>query len=132
MEGIGLLENPLLVGPAISVTVSPAAGAVPLDTKAFAFSCTLRSNVKGPAKGSIRLKLPDGWRSTPDSDPVFVQLRRRQQTVSFQITPGTDSGPKPTPSERWLSTEGKTYEEGYRMVGYPGLRPYPYLPARDL
>ncbi len=21
---------------------------------------------------------------------------------------------------------GKSYEEGYRMVGYPGLRPYPY------
>ncbi len=45
-----LSEQPLIVGPAISVTVSPAAGAVPLGAKSFAFTCTVHSNVKGPAK----------------------------------------------------------------------------------
>jgi hypothetical protein len=25
--------------------------------------------------------------------------------------------------------QGKTFEEGYRLAGYPGLRPYPYYRA---
>ena len=65
VEGIGILEDPLLMSPAISVSLSPSAGAVPLGLKSFAFSCTLRSNVKGPAQGALRLRLPAGWKPRP-------------------------------------------------------------------
>ena len=67
VHGEGIVPQPLIVGPAISVTVSPAAGAVPLGAKSFEFSCTVHSNVKGPAKGTLHLKLPAGWRSTPEA-----------------------------------------------------------------
>ncbi len=65
ISGIGAVSNPVLIGPAISVTVSPSAGAVPLSSKSFAFTATVHTNVKGPAQGVLRLKLPQGWRSAP-------------------------------------------------------------------
>lgn len=125
IEGIGLIDNPLLVGPAISISVSPAAGAVPLDAKSFEFSCTLRSNVKGPAKGTIRLRLPDNWTAAPDEYPFTLSEDGENETVSFQVTPHAVK----TQNYQIKATaqyNGKTYEEGYQMVGYPGLRPYPY------
>ena len=78
ISGIGTVSNPLLVGPAISVTVSPSAGAVPLGSKSFAFTATVHSNVKGPAQGILRLKLPQGWRSTPAQAAFRTGARRRR------------------------------------------------------
>ncbi len=126
---LGIVEQPLLVGPAISVTVTPAAGAVPLDSKSFAFSCTVHSNVKGAAEGTLRLRLPPGWRSAPQSAPFSMSRDGEDHTITFSVTPGVVE-----PGEHRITAvaeyQGKSYEEGYRLVGYPGLRPYPfYRPA---
>ncbi len=125
VEGIGLLENPLLVAPAIGVTVEPGAGAVPLTSKEFEFTCSLHNNVKGAAKGTLRLHLPPGWQSNPEQYPFSLGGDGENQTVSFQVTP---HGIKPESYTIRAVAEyaGKTYAEGYRMVGYPGLRSFPY------
>jgi hypothetical protein len=125
IEGIGLMDNPLLVGPPISISVSPAAGAVPLEAKSFEFSCTLHSNVKGPAKGTFKLHLPNGWTAAPEEYPFTLSEDGENETVAFQVTPHSVK----TENYQIKATaqyNGKTYEEGYEMVGYPGLRPYPY------
>jgi LmbE family N-acetylglucosaminyl deacetylase len=126
---LGVVPQPLLLGPAISVTLSPAAGAVPVGTKAFEFSCTVHSNVKGPAEGSLRLRLPAGWRSTPESAPFSMLRDGEDRTITFSVLPDMVK-----PGEHRITAvaeyQGKTYEEGYRLVGYAGLRPYPfYRPA---
>jgi LmbE family N-acetylglucosaminyl deacetylase len=125
VEGIGIEEQPLLMGPPISVTVSPAAGAVPLTAASFAFSCTLHSNVKGPAKGVLRLRLPPDWESKPGDYAFSLEREGESETVTFQVAPHAI---KPASYEIRAVAEyqGKTYEEGYRLTGYPGLRPYPY------
>lgn len=125
VEGIGILEDPLLMSPAISVSLSPSAGAVPLGTKSFAFSCTLRSNVKGPAQGSLRLRLPSGWNSAPAQIPFSFARDGDGETFTFQVSPHTIEAKK-YEIKAVADYAGKTYEEGYRLVGYPGLRPYPY------
>jgi len=125
VEGIGILEDPLLMSPAISVSLSPSAGAVPLGTKSFAFSCTLRSNVKGAAQGSLRLRLPSGWNSTPAQIPFSFARDGDGETFTFQVSPHTIEAKK-YEIKAVADYAGKTYEEGYRLVGYPGLRPYPY------
>ncbi|MBV9157634.1 MAG: PIG-L family deacetylase, partial [Acidobacteriaceae bacterium] len=128
-EGIGLEEEPLLMGPAISLSVSPAAGAVPLGTTSFGFSCTLHSNVKGPAKGVLRLRLPDGWQSTPSDYPFSIARDGDTETVTFQVAPRAIQ-PESYQIKAVAEYGGKTYEEGYRLTGYAGLRPYPcYRPA---
>ncbi len=129
IPALGIVAQPLLMGPAISVSVSPAAGAVPVGTKSFAFSCTVHSNVKGPAEGILRLQLPAGWRSTPESAPFSMARDGEDHTVTFSVLPG-----EVRPGEQAITAvaeyKGSTYSEGYRLVGYPGIRPYPlYRPA---
>jgi LmbE family N-acetylglucosaminyl deacetylase len=128
-SGLGLLPNPLLVGPEISVTIAPSAGAVPLGTKAFSFAVTVHSNVKGPASGGLKLSLPAGWRSTPDSAAFAMARDGEDQTVAFTVAP---NGVKPGDFKitAVANYNGKEFREGYRLTGYSGLRPYPfYRPA---
>lgn len=121
----GVVPEPLIVGPAISVAVAPAAGAVPIGAKSFEFSCTVHSNVKGPAKGTLRLKLPAGWHSSPEYAEFGMARDGEDQTVTFTVEPSAVE-----PGEHRITAvaefQGKTYEEGYRLTGYTGLRPYPY------
>jgi hypothetical protein len=129
VEGIGMLEDPLLMGPAISVMLSSSGGAVPLATKGFSFACTLHSNVKGQADGTLRLRLPTGWTSTPAEAAFHFAHDGEGQTFNFQVMP-RDIQPKDYEIRAVAEFQGKTYQEGYRLVGYPGVRPYPaYVPA---
>ncbi len=125
LGGIGIEQEPLLMAPAISVSVSPSAGAVPLTSKSFAFACSLHSNAKGAAKGTLHLELPKGWHSVPAEYPFAFVRDGDGDTFSFQIEPGKVA-PKRYEIRAIAKYDGKNYEEGYRLVGYPGLRPYPY------
>jgi LmbE family N-acetylglucosaminyl deacetylase len=129
LDGIGIVADPLIMAPAISVSVTPSAGAVPLSADAFAFSCELRSNVKGPAKGSVRLRLPTGWNSTPSQAPFSFGHDGDTSTLTFQVTPHSLQAGN-YEIRAVADYGGKTYEEGFRLVGYTGLRSYPsYRPA---
>jgi LmbE family N-acetylglucosaminyl deacetylase len=125
VPGIGLILNPLIVGPAISVSVSPTAGAVPLDAKSFAFTCTVHSSVKGPAQGTVRLTLPPGWRSTPAEAPFSFSREGEDQTLMFSVVPDAIK-PVPYIITAVAEYDGHSYAEGYRLTGYPGMRPYPF------
>jgi len=129
IPAMGVVAQPLMLGPAISVTLAPAAGAVPVGAKSFAFSCTVHSNVKGPAEGTLRLRLPEGWRSSPESAPFSMARDGEDRTIAFSVLPDLVK-----PADYRITAvaeyQGRNYEEGYRLVGYPGVRPYPfYRPA---
>jgi len=129
VPGLGIVTDPLLVAPAISITLAPSAGAVPIGTKSFAFSTTLHSNVKGPAKGTLKLNLPAGWTSVPASIPFATGRDGEDQTGTFSVHPDSvkPGEYKITAVAEYL---GKQYEEGYVLAGYTGLRHYPwYRPA---
>jgi LmbE family N-acetylglucosaminyl deacetylase len=125
IPAMGIVAEPLLVGPAISVTVSPGAGAVPLGTKSFAFSCMVHSNVKGPAEGFLRLRLPAGWKSSPEAATFSMARDGEDHTITFSVLPGQVKAGEETITAV-AEYQGRSYEEGYRLVGYPGIRPYPY------
>jgi LmbE family N-acetylglucosaminyl deacetylase len=128
-EGIGIVEDPLMIAPAISVSVSPSAGVVPLTSAAFTFSCALRSNVKGSAKGSVHLRLPAGWDSSPAQAPFSFARDGDGETITFQVTPHSLKAGN-YEIRAVADYGGKSYEEGFRLVGYSGVRRYPsYHPA---
>ena len=117
------------MAPAISVWVSRAAGAVPLSATSFAFTCTLHSNVKGAAKGTLRLSLPPDWQSTPPECPFNFARDGQNEDVTFQVKPRS-LRQQDYEIKAIADYQGKTYEQGYRLVGYTGVRPYPlYRPA---
>jgi LmbE family N-acetylglucosaminyl deacetylase len=129
ITGFGQVFDPLIVVPAISVSISPSAGIVPLDAKTFSLAVSVRSNVKGPAKGSVRLDLPPGWLSSPESIPLSTAKDGEDQAVTFQVEPRSLQA-KRYKVTAVASYDGHEYREGYHTAGYNGLRPYNlYRPA---
>jgi LmbE family N-acetylglucosaminyl deacetylase len=121
ITGPGLVAQPLIVGPAISVSIAPQAGIVPLGAKAFDLSVTIHSNVKGPARGTVKLDLPQGWNAPEEQ---FSSAKDGDdQTLSFHVTPGRLEE-KPYTITADATYNGQQYREGYHTVGYSGLRPY--------
>ncbi len=125
ITGRGPMSNPMIVSPAISVWVSPAAGVVPLSSKSLEVTAVIHSNVQGPAEGSVSLQLPAGWISTPRQANFATRQNGDEENISFKITPGNIQA-KPYQITAEASYQGHTYSSGSISVGYPGLRPYPY------
>jgi hypothetical protein len=121
VTGPGAVAEPLIVGPAIAVSIAPRAGIVPLSAKSFALSVTVHSNVKGPAKGTVRLDLPEGWKAAEEE--FSTAKDGEDQTLNFQVTP-TRLAEKPYAITAVATLDGKDYKEGYHTIGYAGLRPY--------
>jgi NPCBM-associated, NEW3 domain of alpha-galactosidase len=78
----------------------------------------------GAADGNIHLELPSGWRSTP-AQMAFHLSPGEDREVSFTVHPDKLEE-KSYEIKAIASSGGREYSDGYRTVGYPGLRPYNY------
>lgn len=123
VNGYGTVLEPLVVAPAISVGISPHAGVVPLQSESFAVTAVIHSNVKGPAQGSVRLELPEGWTSAPASAAFSTAQDGEDRSLQFQVTP-LHLSRREYRVTAVAEYAGRQFREGYRSVGYPGLRPY--------
>lgn len=123
VTGQGTLSEPLVVGPAISVGVQPRAGVVPIGSKSFPLTVQVRSNVKGPAQGTVKLELPSGWKSNPPLLHFSTASDGAEQTATFEVIPNNIDSRKYEVSAV-ADYAGKQYREGFQMTGYAGLRPY--------
>jgi LmbE family N-acetylglucosaminyl deacetylase len=122
VTGLGTVYEPLVVAPAISVAVSPAAGVVPLTEKTLTVTAKVRSNVKGAAAGTVRLELPEGWKATPEHAEFSLAKDGDEQAVSFVVTPGKMAENAYTMTAV-ATFAGKDYREGYKTAGYAGVLP---------
>ncbi len=130
VTGPGPMLEPLLVGPPISLWLSPAAGIVPLSSATLHVQVTLHSDVEGPAKGVIHLDLPQGWTSNPASVNFATAQNGDEQNVTFEIHPSGVRAQKYS-IKAVAEYDGQKYTEGFKTVGYTGLRPYPYYRDAD-
>jgi hypothetical protein len=127
--GQGIVLNPLVVTPAVSVRIFPDAGITPLGSKSFALSAQVHTEAEAGAKGSVRLDLPEGWRSEPLSVPFTLERAGQEQLVRFVVI-ADRLETKPYTVTAVAESGGRQYREGFITAGYPGLRPYNlYLPA---
>ena len=129
VAGIGQVLQPLMVAPAISVSLGLPGGALPLTAKSFSLTATVHSNVKGPAQGTLRLTLPAGWRSEPAEAPFSTSAGWGRSGDCIRCNSCGREGGDYTIAAI-AEYQGRKYSEGYRMAGYPGVRNYPfYTPA---
>jgi LmbE family N-acetylglucosaminyl deacetylase len=128
-NGPGLVLDPLMVTPAISVRIAPQAGVTPLVARSFSVSALVHTEAETGAQGSVRLELPPGWRSEPPVSTFEMQRAGQEQNVDFQVFPNRLE-PKTYTVTAVAESQGRQYREGFITVGYPGLRPYNlYVPA---
>ena len=125
VHGSGPVMNPMLVSPAISVWVSPMAGIVPLTSKSLKIRAQIRSNVQGPATGSVSLQMPSGWTSIPSEAHFTTKQNGDEQNIEFEVVPKKVEA-QPYRITATATYQGHTYSSGSTTVGYAGLRSYPY------
>jgi LmbE family N-acetylglucosaminyl deacetylase len=121
--GRGGVYQPLVIAPAISVGATATAGIIPLEQQKPAdVNLRVRTNIKIAAPAEVRLELPQGWQSNPQSAPFKGD---DQQTLTFAVTP-QDLKQTGYPIGTIAMYQGHRYTQGYETVGYAGLRPYNY------
>ena len=121
--GAGTVNEPLPIGPAISLTMLNSAGVLPLDKTSIPLSVKVHNDVNGPAQGSVHLDLPTGWKSAPASQPFAFAQDGQEQIATFTVTP-TAVQEKTYQIAAVANYANHEYKEGFVQVGYPGLRPY--------
>ncbi len=127
-RGLGPVFEPLIVAPTISVQVSPNIAILPLSQKTLHLTATVRSNLQEAATGDISLQLPSGWTAVPASVKFSVAKAGDIANADFTITPKAVVAKNYT-LQAIVTCDGQTYRQGYRMAGYPGLRPSPIYQA---
>jgi LmbE family N-acetylglucosaminyl deacetylase len=126
--GPGGIYEPLVVTPAIGLRIDPETRILPLDGSALPVRVTVHA--EAAAEGSVALKLPDGWTAKPVEAHFHLDAAGDTEPVVFSVTPG------PTQVSDYsiqavAHSAGRTYETGWKSIGYPGLRPYNlYQPAQ--
>lgn len=121
--GAGTVNEPLPIGPAISVHMVQSAGVIPLAAAYIPVNVKIHSDVYGPAQGTVRLDLPTGWKSMPETAPFSFDRDGQELIVSFKVAP-TNLKEQGYPIQAVASYEGHEYKDGYVQTGYAGLRPY--------
>jgi len=121
VPGEGGLYEPLVITPAIGVSMTPEARILPLDGSPLPVKVVVHS--QGAAEGTVSLKLPSGWTAQPteahfasktagDTEPIIFSVTPdRVQTGAYKVQAVVQSG-------------GASYTSGWKRISYDGLRPY--------
>ena len=127
----------LTVAPALSLSVSPRIGVVPISESAAAggqttFTATVEmlNNVKGEAEGTLSLVLPEGWSASPENASFAFTHEGASKTFTFQVSAkGVAAGMDYT-IQAVATSNGETYTTGYQAIDHPDLEPrHLYRPA---
>jgi LmbE family N-acetylglucosaminyl deacetylase len=127
VTGPGGFYEPLVVTPAIGVSLDPRARILPLDPGGLPVRVTVHT--QGAAEGTVRLSLPQGWTCEPEKAEFRRKTAGDTDPIKFSVTPAA-AHTGGYAIKAVAEAGGKKYESGWHSVGYQGLRPYnQYLPA---
>ena len=127
----------LTVAPALSLSLSPHIGVVPISESTTAggktsFTATVEmlNNVKGEAEGVLSLELPEGWQSSPESASFAFTHEGASKTFTFQVSAeGVGAGMDYT-IQAVAIYNGEAYTTGYQAIDHRDLEPrHLYRPA---
>ncbi len=127
----------LTVAPAISLSLSPRIGVVPISESAaaggkttFTVTVEMLNNVKGEAEGTLSLELPEGWNASPEKASFAFTHEGASKTFTFQVSAeGVETGMDYTIQAVAISN-GEAYTTGYQAIDHTDLEPrHLYRPA---
>ena len=131
----GELRRPVMVVPAVSVLLQPAARV--LSTAApRPIAYTVRLAVEEPAgvAGTLSLELPAGWRAEPASVPMRFARAGEVREVRFVVTAPAQAAAGDHPvSAVFVAEDGRRFVRGVELIDYPHVRARPlYHDARSV
>jgi len=127
VPGRGGVYEPLVVTPAIGVSMEPETRILPLSGSALPVK--VRVHAQAEAQGTVELKLPAGWAAEPATASFQLKSGGDSAPIVFSVsTDGAQTGAFNI--EAVAHAGGRDFQTGWQSIGYPGLRPYNlYKPA---
>ena len=127
----GEFTQPLLVVPALSVTVAPGQAVWPLgDTGARTVTVRVRNEAQEGVAGELALEGP-GWSVAPASVPVELGAPGTERTYTFGVAPEPGQGVgRARLSATVRASGGRAWGERVDIIDYPHIeRAVQYFPA---
>jgi LmbE family N-acetylglucosaminyl deacetylase len=123
----GEIYQPLVVGPPVTATMTD---------KAFVFNnitprkilVSLKS-FKAAQQGQLIPAVPKGWSVSPEKFDFNLQNKGGEQNAEFTITPGAEISSGIIAMN--LKIEGKTYNQGWKEVGYDHIPQQTLFPLAE-
>jgi len=124
--------RPLAIVPAFSVELEPGTQVISTHNGSTStVTVGVSSDLTHPAPGTLKLELPEGWRSEPSQSAVSFNRRGEKQDFHFQLFPAKLQ-PGHATIRAVLNSAGEKYAEGYTLVSREDLGSfYYYQPARQ-
>jgi hypothetical protein len=72
----------------------------------------------------VKLELPKGWTSKPETAPFAVASDGDEEAISFEVMPMAVKT-QPYTITAVADYNGQQFKQGFVTTGYPGIRPYP-------
>jgi LmbE family N-acetylglucosaminyl deacetylase len=122
----------LAIVPAFSVELEPGTQVISTHNGSTStVTVGVTSNLTREVHGSLRLELPQGWRSEPAESEVNFARQGKKQDFQFKVSrAGLQEGR--TTVRAVLESEGEKYGEGYTLVTREDLGSfYYYQPAQQ-
>ncbi len=129
VAGPGGIYEPLVVTPAIGVSIEPEARILPLDGSPLPVVVTVHA--EAAADGTVDLKLPEGWKVEPAQLQFHFKGAGNSEPLKFEVT-APDVGAGAYSIQAVAQSGGKSYSTGWKTIGYQGLRPYNQYKAATL
>jgi LmbE family N-acetylglucosaminyl deacetylase len=124
--------RPLAIVPVFSVELEPGTQVISTHNgSTTTVTVEVTSNSAREARGTLRLELPQGWRSEPAEAAVDFTQREQKQEFQFKVFPAGLQEGRAT-LRAVLESGGEKYGEGYTLVTREDLGSfYYYQPARQ-
>jgi hypothetical protein len=118
------------VVPAFSVALEPGSQVISTNNGASsAVKVGITSNLNHATHGTLRLELPQGWRSEPPKLSVDFAFREQKKDFQFNVFPA-NLQESHAQIRAVLETDGEKFSEGYTLVTREDLGSfYYYQPA---
>ena len=124
----GELYRPVAIVPPVAVNLAEKVLVFP-DRAPKRVQITLRSNIAAETTGTLRLRLPAGWSSTPASVPIVLRNRDEELKVSFNVAPSQAVSQGRLAAE--FETGRQTFSNGFTEINYPHITPQTLFPAAE-
>ena len=127
----GYVMRKLQVAPALAVSVAPRQRViVPAPGgNTFDVSVEVLNNYSGDLGGSLRLELPDGWTSTPETHGLTFTQSGQRQGYTFSVSV-QGLGPGTHDIRAVASAMGQEFSTGYDIIRHAHMETrYLYRPA---
>lgn len=120
----GEFEKPVLVVPAVSVSVTPSGLTWPqTDQGSQEISVVIRSEAGEGSRGSVKIRTPEGWAVSPVSRSFDLNEAGSETSMSFQVRPDGAVVPgRHTFEVRAQTDGGAVYDEGYALIDYEHIQ----------